>query len=267
MSAAVANRPAFLQDLDTIRVLWRRDVLRFLRQPSRIVGALGQPIIFWGVIGSGMAATFRLPAADVGYLEYFFPGVLLMIVLFASIFSTLSVIEDRHAGFLHGVLASPGSRTALVLGKALGSTTVALIQAGLFLVFAPWAGFPPGQISWGALLLALFGTSLALTALGVGLAWLLDNVQAFHAVQMTLLVPAWIVSGAMFPAPQSGVLGAVVRANPLSFAVEAVRGALYGGAWPAGFEPRASLGVCLGVVAVGAVACVGLAVAIVERRR
>lgn len=266
MSVA-ANRPVFLQDLDAVRVLWRRDVLRFLRQPSRIVGALGQPILFWGIIGSGLSSTFRLPGSEVGYLEYFFPGVLLMIVLFASIFSTLSVIEDRHAGFLQGVLVSPGSRTAMVLGKALGSTTVALIQAALFLVFAPWAGFPVTQIAWIPLLLALFATSLALTSLGVGLAWLLDNVQAFHAVQMTLLIPAWILSGAMFPAPESGLLAAVVRANPLSFSVEAVRASLYGEALPAGFVARASLGLDLAVVAAAALACLGVAVAAVERRR
>ena len=101
-------------DLATAQVLWLRDLKRFLRQPSRIIGALGQPVIFWGVIGSGMATTFRVPNSQLDYLEFFFPGVVLMVVLFASIFASVSVIEDRHHGFLQAVLAGPGSRAALV---------------------------------------------------------------------------------------------------------------------------------------------------------
>ena len=120
-------------DLATVRVLWWRDLARFFRQPSRLAGALGQPILFWLIIGTGMASTFRMPGADaaVGYLQFFYPGVVLMVVLFAAIFTTVSVIEDRHAGFLQAVLAGPGSRAALVLGKTLGSASVALTQAGI----------------------------------------------------------------------------------------------------------------------------------------
>ena len=86
-------------DLATARVLVRRDLTRFFRQPSRLVGALGQPILFWLIIGSGMAATFRMPGAEgVGYLAFFYPGVVLMVVLFAAIFTTVSVIEDQRIG-------------------------------------------------------------------------------------------------------------------------------------------------------------------------
>ena len=108
-------------DLATVRVLWRRDLMRFFRQPSRIIGALGQPVLFWIVLGSGLAATFRVPGVDVGYLEFFFPGVIAMVLLFASIFAAVSVIEDRHQGFLQMVMAGPGSRASLVFGKCLGS--------------------------------------------------------------------------------------------------------------------------------------------------
>lgn len=219
-------------DIATIGTLWRRDLMRFLRQPSRVVGALGQPIIFWLVIGSGMAASFHVPGSDVGYLEFFYPGVVTMVLLFASIFSTVSVIEDRHHGFLQAVMAGPGSRAALVLGKCFGSASVALIQVALFLVLANGAGFSLLSIHWPLLIAMLVMTSLGLTALGVAMAWILDNLQAFHAIQMTLLVPAWIVSGAMFPPAQTGAFAVVMRVNPLAYAASGIRHALYGGQAP-----------------------------------
>jgi daunorubicin resistance ABC transporter membrane protein len=185
--------------LATIAVLARRDLVRFFRQPSRLIGALGQPVIFWLVIGSGFGETFRMPGADVPYLAYFFPGVVLMVVLFASIFTTASVIEDRHRGFLQSVLAAPGSRGALVVGKTLGSAAVALTQALLFLALAPLAGFPYASVHWPLLLAALALAAIALAGLGFAVAWGIDNVQGYHAIQMTLLVPLWVVSGAMFP--------------------------------------------------------------------
>jgi daunorubicin resistance ABC transporter membrane protein len=263
-----AVRSAWMQDLDTVRVLWRRDLLRFLRQPSRIVGALGQPIIFWLVIGAGMTSTFRLPgASNVNYLEYFFPGVVQMVVVFASIFSTLSVIEDRHQGFLQAVLVSPGSRAAMVLGKSLGSTTVALMQVALFIGLAPFAGFSLASVSWAPLLGSLILTSLGLTCFGFAVAWLLDNVQAYHAIQMTLLVPLWVISGAMFPAPTTGVFGVLMHLNPLAFAVDATRRSLYGGALPPGVPSASSLAFDGAVLLLAALAAFGVAVAAASRKR
>ena len=226
--AALPHSP-LAYDLATAVVLARRDLVRFFRQPSRLIGALGQPVIFWLVIGGGFAGTFRMPGSDVPYLTYFYPGVVLMVVLFASIFTTASVIEDRHRGFLQSVQAAPGSRAALVVGKALGSASVALTQAALFLVLAPAAGFAWTSIDWPLLLAALALAAVALAALGFAVAWGLDNVQGYHAIQMTLLVPLWVVSGAMFPAPEGHpLLAAALRANPLAHAVSAARRALAG---------------------------------------
>lgn len=223
---------AVLQDLATVRVLFLRDLMRFLRQPSRIVGALGQPVIFWIVLGSGMASTFKMPGADnLGYMEFFFPGVIVMVVLFASIFATVSVIEDRSAGFLQAVLVAPGSRASLVLGKSIGSASVALVQAAMFLALAPLAGFHYTQINWPLLAVISILASLGLTAFGFALAWLLDNIAAYHAIQMTLLVPLWVLSGAMFPvSDKHPVFAAIMRANPMTYATAGIRDALYGGA-------------------------------------
>ncbi|HEX9290924.1 MAG TPA: ABC transporter permease [Anaeromyxobacteraceae bacterium] len=257
---------ALAYDLATARVLWWRDLVRFFRQPSRLAGALGQPIIFWLVIGSGMAATFRMPGASVGYLEFFYPGVVLMVVLFAAIFTTVSVIEDRHQGFLQAVLAGPGSRGALVVGKALGSASVALSQAALFLVLAPAAGFPLGSVSWPLLVAALGLTAVGLAALGFAVAWTVDNVQGYHAIQMTLLVPLWVVSGAMFP-PSADHPGfaAVMRANPVAYGVSAARRALAGPLAPGALPGSAARDVA--VLVVFAVLALGLAVVAARRRR
>jgi daunorubicin resistance ABC transporter membrane protein len=257
---------AALEDLATVRVLWLRDLMRFLRQPSRIVGALGQPIIFWLVLGSGMASTFRMPGNErLGYMEYFFPGVIVMVVLFASIFATVSVIEDRHAGFLQAVLVAPGSRAALVVGKSLGAASVALLQAAVFLLLAPWAGFHFGSISWLLLVTVLVATSVGLTAFGFALAWLLDNIQAYHAIQMTLLVPLWVLSGAMFPvSDRHPIFAQVMRVNPITYATSGLRAALYGGAGLAG-EP--SVGLDLLVVGGFALSAVAVATALAYRKR
>jgi ABC-type polysaccharide/polyol phosphate export permease len=158
-----------------------------------------------------------------------------MLVLFSSIFATMSVIEDRHQGFLQGVLVAPGSRASVVLGKALASTTVALIQAALFVLLAPLAGFPLGRVAWAALTAALALTALGLAGLGFTIAWWLDSTQGYHVVMSLVLFPAWILSGAMFP-PEGlpPAMRAILRFNPMSYSVAALRRALHGGTLPPG---------------------------------
>ena len=254
-------------DLATLGVLWRRDLKRFWRQPTRIVGALGQPIIFWAVIGSGMGATFKLAGSDMSYLEYFYPGVIMMVALFASIFASVSVIEDRHQGFLQAVLAGPGSRLALVCGKSLGSASVAMAQIGIFMALAPLAGFELGAVHWPLLLATLAASTLALSALGFAVAWWLDNVQAYHAIQMTFLVPLWVISGAMFPSTGGPAAFAWGMAfNPVAYAVAAVRHALYGGQAPAGTVICASAPLALAVVLAFAACTLALATLACRRR-
>lgn len=258
-------------DWATVGVLWRRDLLRFWRQPARILGALGQPVIFWAVIGSGMTRSFRLPEGqgpDLGYMEFFYPGVVLMVALFASIFASVSIIEDRHHGFLQSVLAGPASRWALVLGKCLGSCSVALAQIGLFLLLAPLAGFDLLSIDWLILAATLFGSCLGLSALGFAVAWWLDNVQAYHAIQMTFLVPLWVVSGAMFPLANAGDAWRwVMVLNPVSYAVTGVRHALYGGVAPVGtVVATVTMPWALTIVGSFALACLALSVGVCRRR-
>src|SRR3989440_3279924 len=132
--------------------LWWREVVRFYRQRTRVVGVIASPVVFWLVIGSGFGSSFRSGSSGASqhYLNYFYPGALIMIVLFTSIFTMMSVIEDRKEGFLLSVLVAPVSRFAIVLGKVLGGTTLATLQGLIFLVFAPLVGV---HIGAGSLLL------------------------------------------------------------------------------------------------------------------
>jgi ABC-2 type transport system permease protein len=211
--------------------LWVRDMVRFVRQRSRIVGALGSPIVFWFLIGSGLGRSFQtgpgIPTG--GYLEYFFPGTLALIILFTAIFSTISVIEDRQEGFLQGVLVAPVPRSAIVFGKVLAGSTLAVAQAALFLLLAPLAHVPITMASMGPLFAVLTVLALGLTGLGFLLAWSLRSTQGFHAVMNLFLLPMWLLSGALFPAAgASGWVRAVMAVNPLTYGVAGIRAALYG---------------------------------------
>jgi daunorubicin resistance ABC transporter membrane protein len=263
-----APRPSiWSQELATIRVLVARDLTRFFREKSRVAGALLQPLIFWLVIGAGLTPAFQLQGArDVGYLEYFYPGVLVMVVLFTAIFTTMSVIEDRHSGFLQAVVVAPGSRVSLVLGKCLGSSTVALAQAGLFLLLAPLAGFPVAHVAWLPHVAGLALSCFSLCSLGFAVAWWLDSTTGYHVAMSVGLLPLWIVSGSMFPM-NSGVMGLLATLNPMSYAVTAVRRGLYGAKLPAALALGHGPWIELAVLGAFTAGMLGLAVFVCQRRR
>jgi ABC-2 type transport system permease protein len=223
--------------------LWWREVVRFYRQRTRVVGVIASPVVFWLVIGSGFGNSFNSGAgADQHYLHYFYPGALIMIVLFTSIFTMMSVIEDRKEGFLLSVLVAPVSRSAIVLGKVLGGTTLATIQGLIFLFFAPLVGVHIGVGSFVMVALTVFLVSFALTALGFAIAWPMDSTQAFHAIINLFLIPLWLLSGALFPlSGASGWLRMLMRINPLTYGVEALRELLYPGSGGVLVESMATL--------------------------
>jgi ABC-2 type transport system permease protein len=199
-----AMEPASTGVLLPAFTLWWREIVRFYRQPTRVVGVLASPLVFWLVLGSGFGNSFRSGAesSQQHYLDYFYPGTLILIVLFTSIFTMMSVIEDRKEGFLLSVMVAPVPRSAIVLGKVLGGTTLSAIQGLIFLAFAPFVG--------------------------VHMAWPMDSTQAFHAIINLFLIPLWLLSGALFPlSGASGWLRLLMRLNPLTYGVEALRGLLY----------------------------------------
>ena len=224
---AITQTPAY-NPLLPIFSLWRREIVRFYRQKARVVGVILSPLLFWLVIGSGFGSSFRSGGGDQHYLQYFYPGSLLMIVLFTSIFTMMSVIEDRDRGFLSSVLVAPVSRSAIVMGKVLGGTTLSAAQGLIFLVFAPAVGAHFTAESFAIDVVSVFLMAFSLTALGFALAWRMESAQAFHAIVNLFLIPLWILSGALFPVNgASGWIQWIMRLNPLTYGLDALRTALF----------------------------------------
>ena len=245
--------------------LWRREVVRFYRNMSRVVGVIASPLLFWVVIGAGFGNSFRNPATGGGqnYLDFFFPGALMMIVLFTSIFAMMSLIEDRNEGFLLSVLVAPVHRSVIVLGKVLGGTTLATLQGVLFLVLAPLLGIHFGLAQFMLVVLDIFLCSFALTALGFIIAWPMDSTSGFHAIINLFLIPMWLLSGSLFPVSSASPwMAFLMRINPLTYGTEALRGLLFPGAAVDEF----SLAKCLIILLIITAVLFGMAFVVANRR-
>ncbi|MBV9504285.1 MAG: ABC transporter permease [Acidobacteriia bacterium] len=192
--------------------LWQRELVRFWRQKSRLLGVIASPLVIWLLIGYGSNSLGR-----------FYSGALVLTVMFSAIFSTISIIEDRREGFLLSMLVSPAPRTSMVLGKILGAATLAWIQGLIFLAFAPLAGL---KITLEELLSAagaIFLVSFTLTGLGFLIAWKMESTAGFHAIMNLLLLPMWMVSGALFPLSEAhGWVKGLMWVNPLTYGISLV---------------------------------------------
>mgnify|MGYP006283089547 FL=1 len=249
-----------MQALRTIGALTGREMLKFVRDRSRVLGALAQPLALWVLLGLGFQNTFR-PPGGVGesYVSFLFPGILALVLLFTAIFSTISIVEERTSGFLQAVMVAPMPRTALVFGTVLGGTLLATAQALLFLGALPLIDLSPGGGGIAMVAAICLNTGLAFTALGVAIAWRMDTTRGFHAVMNLFLLPLWFLSGAMFPVEGAApVLQWLVWGNPVSYAVSGLRHGLHGFATET--ATLAGPAVCLAVTGGFAILMIGLAV-------
>jgi ABC-2 type transport system permease protein len=240
-------------------------MLKFVRDRSRVLGAVAQPLALWLLLGLGFQNTFRPPGGVEGsYVSFLFPGILALVLLFTALFSTISVVEERTSGFLQAVMVAPTPRTALVLGTALGGTLLATLQALLFLAALPLLALSPGWGGLGLVVAICLLTGLGFTALGFAIAWRMDTTRGFHAVMNLFLLPLWFVSGAMFPVEGAApVLQWLMWVNPVSYAVSGLRHGLHG--FAEGGSTLAGPGVCLLVTGGFATLMIGLAVWQVRR--
>jgi len=213
---------------DVVIALCSRELVRFFRQRNRVIGALGQPLMFWVLFAAGFGPSFSAPdgGTSLSYGKYFFPGTVVLILLFTAIFATISIIEDRREGFLQSVLVAPIPRWSMVLGKLLGGTLIALVQALFFLALGWFVGLRLTPPELAATIVFLFVVALALTGLGFVIAWRMDSTQGFHAIMSVFLLPMWLLSGAFFPA-ESGPLAWILRVNPLAYGVAGLRHLLH----------------------------------------
>ena len=228
-----------------------------------------QPVLFWVLFGVGLSGSFSMSGVEqgVGYQAYFLPGVAAMIVLFTAIFATISIIEDRDAGFLQGVLASSAPRLSVVLGKVGGGAILAFGQAALFLALAallPLTGlfddFSLAITAGRAIAIAAFlaAMSIALTALGFCIAWPSRSTQGYHAIMSVFLFPMWLLSGAFFPVEGAGWLRWIMYANPLTYGVAGLRRLMFPPETIAASTPP--MAVCWIVTLVFAAVCVAIGV-------
>ncbi len=251
--------------MTAVLALGQREVIRFVRQPSRVFGALAQPVLFWLLLGSGFAASFQPPGSPPGtdYLAYLYPGILALVLLFTAIFATISTVEDRQSGFLQGVLVAPVSRMSIVLGQALGGTALAVLQGVLFLALAPLAGISltPGRVVTATVVMTV--VAFGLNNLGLLIAWRMTSTQGFHAIMNLVLIPIWLLSGALFPSTgASAGLQWVMYLDPLRYGLTALRACLQPGLMTPDL-PAPELSFALTIVFAGAT----LAAAVATARR
>jgi ABC-2 type transport system permease protein len=216
---------AAVRNLRAMAMVWRRDLIRLRRMPTRIITGLAQPLLFLFVLGAGLESAIGAQgAAGVDYQQYLFPGILAMSVLTSALFSSMAIVWDREFGFMREMLVAPVSRWALVLGKALGGGSVAVVQGLVLVVTAPLVGVDFTVRSFFEMVLFMLLLAFALTAFGIVIASRMQRMESFQMVMALVLQPMLFLSGAIFPLEDlPDWLGVITRLNPATYGVDAIR--------------------------------------------
>jgi ABC-2 type transport system permease protein len=240
--------------------LFKRDLLRQIRQPTRIVAAIATPAMIWIFFAAGFSGSANL-GVDASMRAFLVPGIASMTVLFASIFGAISLIQDRQDGFLRAALVSPAPRWSIAAAKIAAGGLLATLQGAVVLLMLPVVGHPVTALGLLAAIGALACVSAALIGLGLALAWRVDSTQGYHGVMNTILMPMWLLSGAVFPVDTaSRWLAYLARANPLTWCHDAMRHAL-------GMHPESNPTIAWTVTIVFAVAGIAAGSATIGRNR
>jgi ABC-2 type transport system permease protein len=209
-----------------IYIITLRELKRFLRQKSRLIGSLGRPLFWLLVVGSGLSQIIQI-GGGISYMQFILPGILGLTILFSAMFSSLSIIWDREFGFLKEILVAPISRLSIVLGKVMGGTMVSTLQAVLIMILIPLLRIPLGLMQVVSLLLVAVMISFALTSFGVLVASLMHSLESFNLIINFLIMPMFFVSGALYPIKLlPPPIHMLARLNPLSYGVDAFKNVL-----------------------------------------
>lgn len=213
------------KELIGVYTIWLRDIKRYFRDKPRIIGSFAQPILFLFVLGTGIASSLTFGGGGGGgYLNFMFPGIVGMTVLFTSFFSAMSIVWDREFGFLREVLVTPISRTSIVAGKLLGGSTIAMIQGTIILLFSPLLKIPITFVIFFKVIGIMFLVAMTIATLGIVLASVIKSMQAFQVITNFLLMPMFFLSGALFPLNNTVKwMNVVSKINPLSYGIDAMR--------------------------------------------
>jgi ABC-2 type transport system permease protein len=221
-----------MRALKAIYTIWLREFKTFIRERSRIIGMIGQPLFYLLILGKGITSSMHLNGAppSMDYLRFMYPGIIGMSILFTSIFSAVSIIWDREFGFLKEVMVAPVPRWAVAVGKILGGATVAMIQSMILILLAPIVGVSLSPVIFLELLLFAFLISFAITSLGMIIAARMQSMQGFQMIMNFLVMPLYFLSGAMFPlASAPAWMKSLMTVDPLTYGVDALRNVLYSG--------------------------------------
>lgn len=215
--------------MNTIYILWLRQVKKYFRSRSRIIGSLGQPLLFLLAFGFGFGSIYHR-AEGGNYIQFLAPGIIAMGVLFTAVFSGIDLIWDRQFGFLKETMVAPVSRLSIMFGKTLGGATVACIQGLIVFFLTLLVGFHPFNIFLlPVALIFVFIIALLFTALGIAIASTLEDMQGFQLIMNFLIMPIFFLSGALFPLQGlPGVMEIVTKIDPLTYGIDGVRAALIG---------------------------------------
>lgn len=215
--------------MQTVYILWLRQIKRYLRSRARIIGSLGQPLLFLVALGFGFGPIYQ-KANGGNYIDFIAPGVICMSILFTSIFSGIEIIWDRQFGFLKETLVAPVPRINIMIGRTLGGATVAILQGIIVCVITLFVGFRPENLAMlPVAFFCMFLIALLFTAVGTAIASVLEDFQGFQLIMNFLVMPLFFLSGALFPlstAPPALVI--IARFDPLSYGVDGLRAALTG---------------------------------------
>jgi ABC-2 type transport system permease protein len=238
--------------VSAVFILWLRQLKRYFRSRARMIGSLGQPILFLLALGFGLGPTFA-SAGRGDYVQFLAPGIIAMGILFTAVFSGIEIIFDRQFGFLKETLVAPVPRFEIVLGRTMGSATVALIQGSIVFLVCLAAGFRPADplaLPFALLFMALI--AILCTALGTAVGSMLEDMQGFQLIMNFIVMPLFFFSSALFPVPDlPAPVRIAVRLNPLSYGIDGLRGALNGGF---------VFGVATDLIVLGALAAILLAI-------
>lgn len=213
------------RNLRGLWMVWSRDLIRLKRMPGRVITGVVQPLLFLFVLGAGLESAIGAQgAAGVDYQQYLFPGILAMSVLTSALFSAMAIVWDREFGFLREMLVAPVTRTSLVLGKALGGGSVAVVQGVVLVLAAPLVGVEFSVGSFFAMLGCLLLLAYSMTAFGIVIATRMQRMESFQVVMAFVLQPMLFLSGAIFPINELPEwLAVLTRLNPATYGVYAIR--------------------------------------------
>ncbi|HWR59228.1 MAG TPA: ABC transporter permease [Thermodesulfovibrionales bacterium] len=239
-------------EANAIYVLVAREFKKFLRERSRLISTLARPLIWLFLVGGGMSRLVSpgmgmLSGGGVSYIQFIFPGILGMTILFSAIFSSISIIWDKEFGLMKEILVAPVSRFSIVLGKALSGTILSVIQVAIILVLFPFLGIKMGVLGIIEVILISTLLSFCIASLGIVIATFYESFESFSVIMNFIVMPMFFLSGAMYPVKMlPGILQFVTKLNPFTYGIDALKHAIFRGKDVLDFSLMTDLAVLIG---------------------